>query len=785
MTSQPDTSTSLRFLLREIEKFASWSNSGQELDAVLAKCRVMYPNHEADIKKRLERGNETKELWKSFYELGKNYGKNSPEAIDALNELKDCGKEKFVVDKAQKEIERGDQARDRKNDTEQRRKSGQPISSVKPPARPAPSQHRLPARQKTRSFQPVDTPDLHPLDIRGMQPSSEWTLLIDETGSVFDETAELLTTSDGPLGRIVGLLLPKEHDLTPLELSWHAVDMDIDSIDQAVNAILKANVGILGVTVNQLPKAPIERWTFGVQRIIDLVLRLLPIDDAPAKLTVLIEQRSEFIGGSEWKAIAHDSIYRLALSYPERGARIRCDIEIISKNGSPFNGYVDVLAFIWGSQAAHSRECLKLTGLKGTCFLQGDALLISRYWEWLDRGITLEGEDWATLLGQPEVSQKGSLADTILQRLGQASQTDSSLWQRYLGHTLGHLDSKAIDLKVLGRQVEWLERWSPAGKSLPPTARLLWLTAKLARANHLGKTEETWMQEMRDLGNALLDENAHLVCRAELNLAVNATNRYDFAVASQILDHWRTLPKGVPGLRYWAQVQSSLGQHAAFRGDNAAAILLFDEALAAFARLSNEVEATREARQTLAYRAIAMMDDPSQSDAEVRKAVEMVTGPASEAVAKLAASVADGDKYSHHLLLRWLVQRPDAAIRTAYIEQHPHWHADQGHPWPLIQLYRALLLQPDDAAEARKLAMQGFELATAEGQGSVLHLIGACCRVIAAAWGEPWQDAEAFLGKIEESLPLAQAKVATMRQFIVSPSDPLELLKTVLPFNFH
>jgi hypothetical protein len=619
-----------------------------------------------------------------------------------------------------------------------------------------------------------------------MQPSSEWTLLIDETGSVFDETAEFLTTSDGPLGRIVGLLLPKEHDLPPLVKNWHAVEMGIDSIDKSVNAILKAKVGVLGVTVNQLPKAPVERWTFGVQRIIDLVLRLLPFDDTPTKLTVLIEQRSEFKGGTEWKAIANDSNYRLALSYPERGALISCDITIISKTGSPFNGYVDALAFIWGSQAPHSKECLKLTGLKGTCFLLGDAAAISRYWEWLDRGIMLEGEDWATFLGQPEASQKGSLVDTILQRLGQASQADSSLWQRYLGHTLSHLESKAIDLKVLGRQVEWLECWSPVGKALPPTARLLWLTAKLARANHLGETEQRWLQEMHDLGNALLDENAHLVCRAELNLAVNATNRYDFAIASQILDHWRTLPKAVPGLRYWAQVQSSLGQHAAFCGDNAAAILLFDEALAAFARLSNEVEATREARQTLTYRAIAMMDDPSRSDAEVRKAVEMVIGPLSEAAVKLAASVSDEDKYAHHLLLRWLVQRPDTAIRTAYIEQRPHWHTDQGHPWPLIQLYRGLLLQAGDVTEARRLAMQGFELATSESQGPVLYLIGACCRAIVADWGEPWQDGEAFLGKIGESLPLAQPKVATLRNFLVGPSsDPLELLKAVLPFNFH
>ena len=80
---------------------------------------------------------------------------------------------------------------------------------------------------------------------------------------------------------------------------------------------------------------------------------------------------------------------------------------------------------------------------------------------------------------------------------------------------------------------------------------------------------------MKTIGDALLEENAHLVCRAELNLAVNATNCFEFDSASRVIDRWRDLPIAVPGLRYWAQAQSSLGQHAVFRGDNAAAAPLF------------------------------------------------------------------------------------------------------------------------------------------------------------------------------------------------------------------
>lgn len=775
----------LTVLLDEIEKYAAWDppESGKpQLDLVLAECRASYPDQETTIWKRLRRGEEARDLLKPFYDLGRIHGKDSQEVKAALAKLK---RSRFdLVWKANNQMERGARARHRHDETQKRRKHGKPISAVKLPSGPLQPSQAPATTPGQQPLPPVSPPALHPKDIRGLQPSPAWTLLIDETGTTFDGAAEGLKPADRALGRLVGLLLPESHGLAPLPPGWHAVNQGIAEIDRVVQAILNTPAGVLGVTVQQLPLAPMERWTFGVLRLIDLVLRLLPLA-GPTTLTVQVEQRAEFSGGMEWSAIAYDAILRLSQAYPDRAARIQCRIQVIAKDGSPLNGYVDALAFIWGSPAPHSRECLKRTGLEGACFLPGDAAAIGRAWEWLDRGITLEGVDWATLLAQPEAGQPGSLAGTILERLGQASQADAALWRRYLDHTLGHLESKAIDLRVLGHQVEWLERWLPAGEKLPPVARLLWLTAKLARANHLGKIELDLISDLETLGNDLFDENPHLVCRAELNLAVTATNGFAFDLASRVLDRWRDLPKAVPGLRYWAQVQSSLGQHAAFRGDHAAAVPLFDQALAAFARLSNPEEGRREARQTQAYRAIALMDDPASADTEVRAAVEAVVGPLPETVARLAGSDTDADKYPHHLLLRWLVQRPDPSLRAIYLQQRADWQVGEGHPWPLIQLYRGFLLRPDDPAEARKLALEGYALATAREQGPLVRLIGAGCRAIAAAWGEPWPDPEILLAPIEKALPLAGERVAAVRRFLAKPSDPLELLRTVLPFNFH
>lgn len=778
----------LKQLLHQIEQLAGWnppSAKKLELETLVAECRASYPDREAAIQERIHRGRQAQQLLAPLHRIGTKHGFDSQQAKQALGEIKSKQNRPDLLGRAENEIKTGEAARKRWEEGNQRKMAGKPISAVKLPTQQVQAL-QMPATAPSKASLPViSRPTLHPKDIRGLPPSPSWSLLIDETGSIFDQSAASLKPGDDKLGRIVGMLLPQQHDLPPLQKGWHAVGNAIAEIDEVVKAILNAPAGVLGVTVQQLPTVSMELWTFGVLRLIDLVLRLLPID-GPTTLTVEVEQRAEFRGGTEWKAIADDAILRLYQAYPKRANDLICRIKIVRKSDSPFNGYVDALAFIWSGASEYSRECLKNTGLVGTCFLPGDAAAISRAWEWLDRGITLEGADWATLLAQPEAGQPGSVAGTILERLGQASQNDVALWRRYLDHTLGHLESKAIDLRVLGRQVEWLERWLPEGqKELPPVPRLLWLTTKLAKANHLGEVELAWIGDMEKLGNDLFDENPHLVCRADLNVAVTATNGFAFDLASRVLNRWRDLPKAVPGLRYWAQVQSSLGQHAAFRGDQAEAVRWFDQALAAFARLSNPEEGRREARQTQAYRAIALMDDSASADTEVREAVQAVVGPLPQAVTLLATSDADSDKYPHHLLLRWLVQRPDPSLRTAYIEQRAAWQVGEGHPWPLIQLYRGFLLQPTDPAAARKLAVEGYALATAREQGPLVRLIGAGCRAIAAAWGAPWPDPESLLAPIENKLPRAGARVAAVRRFLDQPGDPLELLRTVLPFNFH
>lgn len=809
--------TDLELALQKLRHYVSLrkDDDGAELASLQTACLDIDPDSQPQIDQAMKLGRGDETLLNAFYNLGKRLGQSfatDPAFLEKLQQLSDrrpdlAGKAWFNVRKGVAAAEHGAEAG-------KRRRQGQPVSRIRAPqpiiATPAKT---LPALGRT-DLPMAEPTALHPRDLRTLGPQPDWQLLIDETGTAFGPEASQLNKIDRTLGRFVALLLPtKSHGLSPLPVGWHAVDQCIDEIDRVVQAILDAPVGVLGITVQQLPQAPGERWAFGVIRLIDLVLRLMPLE-APTRLEVLIEQhKGDFQGRSQWPAVAEQARLRLAEVYPERARLLELSIKTIAKQDSPYNGYVDALAFIASGASEHSRACLTASGLSGTCLLGGDAEFLGRMLEWMDRGRTLDGAEWTKLLVTRESEQPGSLVATLLERLGAAAARNTELWRRYLDHLTGHFDSRDLDLPLLHRQVIWLDRWKPADQALPPPMRLLWLTAQLARANHLGQTEQPWIEEMRALADRLFDEDARLICRAELNLAVTATNQLDFEQAGRALERWNpptsqpqgklrglmqkllgtqppasgalACPKATAGLRYWGQVRSSLGQHAAFTGDQASAVRYFDEALESFRQLSDPEITRRESRQTQTYRAIALMDNATRDDASVRAAVESVTGALPQALETLAGSVASADKYAHHLVLRWLVHRPDSAMAEPYLARRQEWDTAEGHPWPLIQLYRGMLLHPQDSEAARELAFEGSVIAFAEDSGPVVRLIGACCRTIVAEWGKPWKNAESVLDQLTRELPLATPRIDLLRDALQTPREPLALMRAVLPFNFR
>jgi hypothetical protein len=287
------------------------------------------------------------------------------------------------------------------------------------------------------------------------------------------------------------------------------------------------------------------------------------------------------------------------------------------------------------------------------------------------------------------------------------------------------------------------------------------------------------------LSSQIYDEAAPLVCHADLHFAVEASNRFEFDYATTCLDRWKNCRPAEPGLRYWAQVQSSLGQHAAFRGDNRGAVELFRQALAAFDRLSDPDQRKSDQQQTRCYLVIALMDEATIPASLVKTELEHLVGDIEKSAEKLAKSDKAEDRYLHHVLLRWLTNRGDEQAASIYLNQKDKWSAGAGHPWPLIEIYRALLLHESDPQEASDLALRASNLAFESKQGPVVNLIGACCRTIASNWGRDWPEGRSILANLEKQLPSAVDRIQVLKMALDKTSDPLKILSGVLPFNFR
>ncbi len=722
-----------RELLRLAERAASW-HGAEHRETRRARDEALRRNDAADVERAIARGARSRALLQRLYDVALARGAGHPEVTEARRRFE--REFRYLTREADKQVSAADAARRRRAVT-------------------------------TSSVRAGDVPR----EIHRLAPSPAWTLLIDETGRRFAEE------DDGPEGRFVGLLVPEGCAVTPPPPGFHAVDADAATNDRVVQAVLDAPVGVFGVGLSAVPPAPGDRWVAGVLEVVHWVLRLLPVHGR-TRLDVLVEQRGAHRAQADWQALVTEAGRHLAEINPARYRQIALDLRVVAKDAHPLNGSVDALAFMWGSRAPAARARLRQSGLTDGCLHGGSPVVLRRAWDLLGRGTALDGATWAELAWHPDA---GGIAGLLLDQVGAAAREDVALWSRYLDAAVDHLESKGVRMGALGRQVAWLEAWQPQGAVLPPKLRLAWLVARLEHDNHLGAVDGEVLAELESLGARLFDEAPALVCQADLDRAVLATNRFDFAGATAALARFADVPPAVPGLQHWGRVRSSLGQHAAFRGEPAKAEVHFTEAVAAFARLSDERVAAGEVRHTATYRAFAALDRRDLGAAARRALVAAVVDLTPDAIAALARSVEPATRHGHHLLVRYLCEhgRPDEV--DAYLGARRDWRVGEGHPWALIRAGRAVLLAPRDAAAAREEMARAASLAL-DG-GPTLCFIGAALAMVAARWGAPPAVDAALLDELAALLP--GAPVDALRRALAGEGSPLAALRTLLPFNFR
>lgn len=739
-----DDKIKVKSLLNELSKFVSW-NLDDEVEGVRKKLKEFKWLNASKIEKAEKHGKDIKNELNSFKRLLIKNDPNSTTVLKCKKKLSHRFPE--ITTKLNKMIDYRKNQNERLKDVRKRIKKGQTLSVIR-----SDLDHR----------------------IQNLIPSALWTLLIDETGDSFDSRH----SGRGLRGRFVGILLPDSVSLSELS-SFHATESSLDEIDKTLQALLDQPVGVFGIAVDDLPETEGERWVDGVMETIHWVWRLLPIDKSMNKssLNILIEQRGTYEAGQDWNAVRRELMRGWAALDSERAKQIGISLELIEKDDHSYNGYVDAVAFTWGSSNVASVDRLKKSGLLGTCLHEGNGPTLRTLWDAMAREDNIAGSDWRWLISLLESEDERSIAGSLLKRIGESSKLNIKKWEIFFKEVRDHLESKAVNLIGLGRECEWLEKYKPADAIVPNTLKLGWLTSKLALANHMGETHRKDIErEIEDMSAKVLDEDARLVCLADLHRAVLATNRFDFAAAEQSLIRWKDMPTMIPGLQMTARVESSFGQHLAFQGFYSEARDKFNKAVELFNRMSDEQAAIGEKEQTLNYLAIATMDDINIPHGMKKDAVEKVTGPVKKAIAELSSDNQDRLKYTQHLLVRYLAHCGTEEEKNEYLKYKDKWTFSKGHPWQLIEFYRGLLVHPLEPDLAARHFENAWELATIAGQGPTVRYIGLCLGVTAVAFMmvNEWPVDSEGMRKLIREIPMAADRFEILHRALTQRNQPPE-----------
>ena len=678
-----------------------------------------------------------------------------------------------------------------------------PVNMVPPSTAGLPSSH-------PKGKQPPANYPHHQNDIAYLTPAPSWTLYVDESGTSFNTNengimAGVLSCDQNPL--------PKQ---PKLHASENTTEEQLIAGDKVIETLLThPNCGVIAVPVTAYRSA--TGWASLVCSLIDLVMRLLPLGGKKSKLKVLVENKEPYTKSTDFCYLRDACRFNLMHSYPERANLLDLSIEIMTKNDHR-NAYPDIVSNACFTRKNNNtgKQRFLASGWGGTCFLDYRAEELSRLLDLFYKNGQLPAVEWAQLVSS-QISCSNNLFSALLNLLGEEAQKNVPLWKKYLDHTVTYLSTGGLNLYRLHNQLEWLKRYQPAEEQLPPRIKLLWLTSKLAEANHLGEisqhkdVDKMFMELIRDL----YEEDAPLTCFATLHLAVQMTNAFQFERAQKLLmdysdigsllnpeppftkfvkdtlrkiigdDRKHYLPAAIPGLRFYGQLLSSCGQHEAFLGNPDRAAIYFEEAINCFQRLSENRE--DDIDKTLAYATTAAMDlDPAGSKALELLKCYLNKTDLSEAAKALAANSTDIDKYHHHIFLRYLAHSNRKECKDAikmYCTQKENWETGNGHPWEMIEFYRGILVENKE--EKLNLFRHAYEMAL-EG-GPTLHII-ACVILGSIAYYDHSVVTELseLIEKTVAELPaLGNERVSCLHCQCQQPLEPLTFAKAILPFNFR
>ena len=431
--------------------------------------------------------------------------------------------------------------------------------------------------------------ELHPCCL--VNPISEedypksWTVAIDETGN------SSYIGKGAPI-RVVGVFVPEGSALGAY--NSHATEDDFKTNSDVIEKLLensKEGKGcrILGVSIDSLNDVDSDKWLYAIETLLDLALRLLPLSDKETvAINVKIEHRSYKVNDSVLANFLSEQVMsRFARAYPEKAAWIKLKAEFVEKNGCDYNGYVDVIANLWGSSAfPYLRD---YTGLVGTCLIDGaiTGQHLRNVFDLIEREATLRPEDWLKMLESKDYGMKNSIVCSLLAKLGEQIKTIPERWNEYLDFTIRYIETPDFDESALLRQIEWLQEYAPEesarSKKIGLLVRMCEIVGKGLTGDVVDETDSASFNKAnggkeKKLGNfdsALNEakefryEDATLACNAQLYLANAYKNSFNYYKMYDILENLANKRGGysaaIFGLKTYGRVWKYKGEGNAYK----------------------------------------------------------------------------------------------------------------------------------------------------------------------------------------------------------------------------
>lgn len=520
---------------------------------------------------------------------------------------------------------------------------------------------------------------------------------------------------------------------------------------------------------------------------------LLPPRRRKTRVAVRLEQFTNYSEGRDETETMRGFLSGLALQNPSRFGNWEFDLVRWEGKDFEYIPYADLLGYLTHdtSKALKIADRVNYQELPGYLPLSLDLVPQLNRLEQLDHGNVNSVLECALKLSGTR------LYEVLMRDVTRRLQSRPDLQNRLLQLLEERYQAKQRNLRELRSQFKAVRRLIPdVPDSSGMHVRLLWIVMGLQNANHDGDPQRAaeLAGEYRQIRDQAIQQDREFCVYLDLNLAVHYADRFEFKTAFDIIDQWSTdthfevLPVLSRG-----RIHSSKGQYLSMLGRTPEAEQEFIDALALLECADIPLTARQEELdQTRVYRAINALDD---SDADAVRAVRDVLGEGFDEAARLLAQSEPGERlYHHHLLLRCLYYRPELEReRQAYLDQRTVWQKDIQHPWPLIMLYRGLLLWQDEEPAAVEWFDHAIEAAEQAPHGATLRLIGAMITTIACCC---YNDSEAVaeiqertLGKLNllsPDLPGAGPTIKRLRAILQNPGpESVDDALRALPFNYH